>query len=105
MRRARCRASLAAGHRIEQTGLLQEAAGGLLVVPMAERLPALVAGRIAQAMDAGAGFALVLLDDGGEDEMPPVALTERVAFWCEGVNARNDTEAENLRLSRAKSRT
>ncbi|ESZ86482.1 MAG: magnesium chelatase subunit BchD [Blastomonas sp. CACIA14H2] len=97
-------ASLAAGHRIEQTGLLQEAAGGLLVVPMAERLPALVAGRIAQAMDAGAGFALVLLDDGGEDEMPPVALTERVAFWCEGVNARNDTEAENLRLSRAKSR-
>ncbi|WP_446653146.1 magnesium chelatase subunit D [Blastomonas sp.] len=78
-------ASLAAGHRIEQTGLLQEAAGGLLVVPMAERLPALVAGRIAQAMDAGAGFALVLLDDGGEDEMPPVALTERVAFWCEGV--------------------
>ena len=97
-------ASLAAGHRIEQTGLLQEAAGGMLVVPMAERLSALVAGRIAQAMDAGAGFALVLLDDGGEDEAPPVALTERVAFWCEGVNARNDTEAENLRLSRAKSR-
>jgi magnesium chelatase subunit D len=78
-------ASLAAGHRIEQTGLLQEAAGGLLVVPMAERLSALVAGRIAQAMDAGAGFALVLLDDGGEDEAPPAALTERVAFWCEGV--------------------
>jgi len=78
-------ASLAAGHRIEQTGLLQEAAGGLLVVPMAERMSALVAGRIAQAMDAGAGFALVLLDDGGEDEAPPVALTERVAFWCEGV--------------------
>jgi magnesium chelatase subunit D len=78
-------ASLAAGHRVEQGGLLHEAAGGLLVVPMAERMPALVAGRIAQAMDAGADFALVLLDDGTEDEAPPVALTERVAFWCEGV--------------------
>ncbi len=78
-------ASLAAGQRVEQAGLLHEAAGGLLVVPMAERMSALVAGRIAQAMDAGAGFALVLLDDGGEDEAPPVALTERVAFWCEGV--------------------
>ena len=78
-------ASLAAGHRVEQTGLLQEAAGGLVVVPMAERMSALVAGRIAQAMDAGAGFALVLIDDGGEDEAPPVVLTERVAFWCEGV--------------------
>ncbi|MFZ5667520.1 MAG: magnesium chelatase subunit D [Pseudomonadota bacterium] len=100
-------ASLAAGHRIEQTGLLQEAAGGLLVVPMAERMSALVAGRIAQAMDAGAGFALVLLDDGGEDEAPPVALTERVAFWCEGVVSTKPVESQDndpSRLSRAKSR-
>jgi magnesium chelatase subunit D len=94
-------ASLACGQRVEQTGLLQEAAGGLLVVPMAERMSALVAGRIAQAMDAGAGFALVLIDDGGEDEAPPVALTERVAFWCEGVTAQNVTDAENLPMSRA----
>ncbi|MFN3474388.1 MAG: magnesium chelatase subunit D [Blastomonas sp.] len=75
--------SLSAGRRIEQAGLLQEVAGGLLVVPMAERLGAMVAGRIAQAMDAGAGFALVLIDDGGEEEVPPVSLTERVAFWCD----------------------
>jgi magnesium chelatase subunit D len=97
-------ASLAAGHRVEQAGLLHEAAGGLLVVPMAERMPALVAGRIAQAMDAGAGFALVLLDDGGEDEAPPVALTERVAFWCEGVGATAPIESRDhdpSRLSRA----
>jgi magnesium chelatase subunit D len=75
--------SLAAGRRIEQAGLLQEVAGGLLVVPMAERMSGMVAGRIAQAMDAGAGFALVLIDDGGEEEVPPVSLTERVAFWCD----------------------
>ncbi|WP_033927076.1 magnesium chelatase subunit D [Sphingomonas sp. 35-24ZXX] len=75
--------SLSAGRRIEQAGLLQEVEGGLLVVPMAERLSGMVAGRIAQAMDAGAGFALVLIDDGGEEEVPPVSLTERVAFWCD----------------------
>lgn len=75
--------SLSAGTRVEQAGLLQEVAGGLLLVPMAERLGAMVAGRIAQAMDAGAGFALVLIDDGGEEEVPPVSLTERVAFWCD----------------------
>ncbi|MGQ3178138.1 MAG: magnesium chelatase subunit D, partial [Blastomonas fulva] len=51
--------SLSAGRRIEQAGLLEEVAGGLLVVPMAERMSGMVAGRIAQAMDAGAGFALV----------------------------------------------
>ncbi|MCO5794821.1 MAG: magnesium chelatase subunit D [Blastomonas sp.] len=75
--------SLSAGRRIEQAGLLEEVAGGLLVVPMAERMSGMVAGRIAQAMDAGAGFALVLIDDGGEEEVPPVSLTERVAFWCD----------------------
>ncbi|WP_430387708.1 magnesium chelatase subunit D [Blastomonas fulva] len=75
--------SLSAGRRIEQAGLLEEVAGGLLVVPMAERMGGMVAGRIAQAMDAGAGFALVLIDDGGEEEVPPVSLTERVAFWCD----------------------
>jgi len=75
--------SLSAGRRIEQAGLLEEVAGGLLVVPMAERMSGMVAGRIAQAMDAGAGFALVLIDDGGEEEIPPVSLTERVAFWCD----------------------
>ncbi len=75
--------SLSAGRRIEQAGLLQEVEGGLLVVPMAERMNGMVAGRIAQAMDAGAGFALVLIDDGGEEEVPPVSLTERVAFWCD----------------------
>ena len=50
---------------------------------------------------------LVLLDDGGEDEAPPVALTERVAFWCEGVVSTKSVESQDndpSRLSRAKSR-
>lgn len=93
--------SLSAGRRIEQAGLLQEVAGGLLVVPMAERLSAMVAGRIAQAMDAGAGFALVLIDDGEEEEVPPVSLTERVAFWSDFSQApQAETPGQRL-LSRA----
>ncbi|WP_432788061.1 magnesium chelatase subunit D [Novosphingobium rhizosphaerae] len=78
-------ASLAAGRLVRQRGLLEEAAGGVLVVPMAQRLRADVAGRVAQAMDGAAdragAFVLVLLDDGAPgDERPPSVLMERIAF-------------------------
>ncbi|EAQ27773.1 putative magnesium chelatase subunit BchD [Erythrobacter sp. NAP1] len=76
-------ASLAAGKPIETAGLLAEAQGGVLVVPMAERLDEAVAGRLAQALD-DRRVALVLLDDGIEPEdAPPAALTERLAFLCD----------------------
>ncbi len=97
-------ASLSAGVRVDQAGLLQEVSGGLLVVPMAERLNAMVAGRIAQAMDAGAGFSLVLIDDGGEEEVPPVSLTERVAFWCDFGREASPT-AQDSALSRIPERS
>ncbi|MDF8335744.1 magnesium chelatase subunit D [Novosphingobium cyanobacteriorum] len=74
-------ASLAAGTVVLQRGLLQDVRGGVLVVPMAERLRSDIAGRVAQAMDDGQGFVLVLLDDGTEaDERPPPALMERITF-------------------------
>jgi magnesium chelatase subunit D len=78
-------ASLAAGRQVRQRGLLEEAAGGVLVVPMAQRLRADLAGRVAQALDgvgdAPGAFLLVLLDDGAaDDERPPAALMERIAF-------------------------
>lgn len=74
-------ASLAGGMLVRQRGLLEEARGGVLVVPMAQRLRRDVAGRVAQAMDGGPAFALVLLDDGAPgDERPPPVLMERVAF-------------------------
>ncbi|QUL38049.1 magnesium chelatase subunit D [Erythrobacter sp. JK5] len=81
-------ASLAAGKPVEQTGLLIEAHGGALLVPMAERLDEAIAGRLSQALDE-ARLALVLLDDAREaDEAPPRALSERCAFLCDLTHSR-----------------
>lgn len=72
-------ASLAAGQAVRQQGLLAEMKGGILIAPMAERMGEALAGRLAQALDEKA-LALVLLDDGIGDEVPPAALMERLAF-------------------------
>ena len=78
-------ATLASGTVVTSRGLLAEADGGAVVVPMAERLSDATAGRLAAALDAGAPrFVLVALDDGIEDdERPPASLAERLAFWCD----------------------
>lgn len=87
-------AALGAGARVLQQGLLREADGGVLIAPMAERLEAGVAAKLAGAIDEGAvrierdgaseraasRFVLVALDEGLEDERPPEALLERLAF-------------------------
>ncbi|GMN02963.1 magnesium chelatase subunit D [Erythrobacter sp. MTPC3] len=80
--------SLAAGRRINQTGLLEEARGGAVVIPMAERLDDSIAGRLAQALDH-ADLAAILLDDGLEpDDAPPASLLERCAFHCDLTGSR-----------------
>jgi magnesium chelatase subunit D len=91
-------ATLALGKAISRTGLLERADGGMIVLPMAERLPDAIAGRIAAAMDTGdlvverdgravrgaARFVLAALDDGIEpEERPAPALAERTAFWID----------------------
>ena len=91
-------ATLSTGRAVSRTGVLAEADGGLLIIPMAERLADTVAAPIAAALDTGeviaeregmtlrspARFAVVALDDGVEsDERPPVALAERLAFWID----------------------
>jgi magnesium chelatase subunit D len=76
-------ATLATGQSVIRAGLLDSAAGGALIVPMAERVQANVAAHIAQAMDGG-DVAAMLLDDSQEpDEAPPAVLTERMAFYCD----------------------
>lgn len=91
-------ATLARGVAVSRTGLLAEADGGAVVVPMAERLSDGIAARIAAALDTGAvvierdgvalrgdaRFVVVALDDGIEaEESPPAALAERLAFWID----------------------
>lgn len=76
-------ATLATGQGVMRQGLLAGAAGGAVILPMAERVAANVAAHIAQAMDGG-DVAVILLDDGHEpDETPPAVLTERAAFHCD----------------------
>jgi magnesium chelatase subunit D len=76
-------ASLSAGRPIIQKGLIEEAQGGALLVPMAERMDTSVAGRLVQGLDDGKA-ALVLLDDAMEaDDSPPASLMERLAFRCD----------------------
>lgn len=90
-------AALGAGRRVLQKGLLAEAAGGVLIAPMAERLDSGVAARLAGTLEEGAvrierdgmaerletRFVLIALDEGLEDERPPEALLQRLAFHIE----------------------
>jgi magnesium chelatase subunit D len=87
--------TLQAGRPISQRGLLAEADGGVIVVAMAERLPAGTAARLTGAMDTGVvvtardgiameartRFGVVALDESQDDEAPPPALLDRLAFW------------------------
>jgi magnesium chelatase subunit D len=91
-------ATLRAGRPVAARGLLAEADGGTVVIPMAERLPAGTAARLAAVLDQGAvtlerdGLArrfpvvlgLVLLDEGiAADERPAAGLLDRLAFRLE----------------------
>jgi magnesium chelatase subunit D len=74
-------ATLQAGRRVHQHGLLLQAAGGVLVAAMAERLPLAMAAVLASELDKG-GFQIgvVALDEGLEDEAVAPALHDRLAF-------------------------
>jgi magnesium chelatase subunit D len=83
-------ATLAAGRPVAERGVLAEADGGVLLIAMAERLPPGTAARIAAALDRGevqgaagtepARIGVVALDEGLDDEAPPAALLDRLAF-------------------------
>jgi magnesium chelatase subunit D len=81
-------ATLAAGRPIMSPGILAEAAGGILILAMSERITASTAARIALAADS---VTLIALDEGIEDEATPTTLTDRLAFT---VAALPGSEAE-----------
>lgn len=74
--------SLAAGRPVTQAGLLAETDGGVLLLPMAERVDAGLAAKLASALEQGASrFCVVALDEGEQAEEPMAAsLLERLAL-------------------------
>lgn len=72
-------ATLARGLPVQRPGLLEATAHGVLVMPMAERLSRATAARLNAGQEAH-GYAMVALDEGIEDEAPPPALLDRLAF-------------------------
>lgn len=88
-------ATLSAGRPVLERGVLADAHGGLVLAAMAERMDSATAAKIAAVLDAGevavqrdgigvtipARIGLVALDEGAsEEEQPPPALLERLAF-------------------------
>ena len=106
-------ATLSAGRPVLGRGLLAEADGHVLLLPMAERISPATAGRLLAAQDGGEvvverdGFAarwpvragLIALDEGAEpEEQPPAALLDRLALRLDldGLSARELVEADRL---------
>jgi magnesium chelatase subunit D len=96
-------ATLSAGRPVVLPGLLAEADGGVIVIPMAERMAPHVAAALTSALDdaeiaverdgltlrSAARIGIVLLDEGADtDEAPPAAIIERLGLACnlEGVS-------------------
>lgn len=75
--------SLAAGRPVAQAGLLAEVAGGVLLLPMAERVEVGLAAKLAAALERGAiaSLCIVALDEGqSAEEQLPASLLERLAL-------------------------
>lgn len=88
-------ATLAAGRPVAERGLLADADNGLVLLAMAERLPAATAAKLANVMEEGAvrvqrdgltiehpaHVTVIALDEGRDDEQVPAVLAERCALW------------------------
>ena len=99
-------ATLSSGRRVSTTGLLGDDTPLLLV--MAERCPMGLAARLGQWLDR-TGPALIALDEGADDdELPPLALTERLGLFIdlEGIGQADMTATpmDTGQLSQARTR-
>ena len=116
-------ATLASGKPVAQRGLLAEAHGGVVLVPMAERLSPAHAARLATVLDsADIGFerdgistrwparlGVVAMDEGGEDDAAlPAALRDRLALHADlrgsGLRDVDEPETSAARVRAARER-
>ena len=119
-------ATLSAVRPLAERGLLAESDGGVLLVPMSERLPASTAALLATTLDTGcvalerdgiaarlpARFALLALDEGeSPEESTAASLAERLAFGIDLRGLRTPEllppamDADDVRAARARLRT
>ena len=114
-------ATLNAGRPIAQQGVLAQADGGVVLLPMAERLPLATAARLAAVLDTQevaiqrdglalkvpARLGVVALDEGlDDDEQVPAALLDRLAFLVRLKQSTteqelDDWQAKDIALARA----
>ena len=100
--------TLAAGRPVSQTGVLAQADGGLVLLPMAERMSGALAARLSAVIDRAevvmerdgmtqrspARLGFVALDEGhSDDEHLPGAMSERLAFHLVLEQKPEDEEA------------
>ena len=94
-------ATLAAGKPVAERGLLAQAAGGIVVAAMAERMSVALAARLCVVLDEHAGIAVVALDEGAaDDEAPPPALLDRLALYVEPDALPIDVDAARIEQAR-----
>ena len=109
-------ATLRAGRPVAPRGLLAEAHGGLVVLPMVERFPAATVAHICAVIDTGeivlernglalrtaTRFGVIALDEGVDaDERPRAALLDRLGFLLDFSGLRIPAAATaNLRRER-----
>ena len=103
-------ATLSHGRPVAHRGVLAEANGGVVVVPMAERMSATTAGALCTGLDRGevilerdgladrssTRFGVVLLDESVDDEAVSVALADRLAIHIDLTAIRwSDVQADD----------
>ena len=94
-------ATLAAGKPVAERGLLAQAAGGIVVAAMAERMSVALAVRLGAALDEDTSMAVVALDEGAaDDEAPPPALLDRLALYVEPDALPIDVDAARIEQAR-----
>jgi magnesium chelatase subunit D len=88
--------TLRTGKPVHDRGLLAQAHGAWLLLASAERLSSGKAALITTALDEdAAAFALIICDEGGEDEQAPPGLAERTAFLID-LDTGHDDEPVTL---------